>query len=227
MHPSRKIEPKKISTSEGINMIRLALIEDDLLIQDSLNDFFNAQDNINCIQTSASVEHFLESISELEHQPEIILLDINLLGISGIEGIPLLLEKLPDTDIIMLTTFEDNDSIFKALCAGACSYLSKKTPLKKIKEAIEVVHTGGSYMSPSIARKIVNRFAPKRNKVEILTPRQKEIVDGIVAGKSYKMIADDLFVSLDTVRSHIKNTYKALKINSKAELIKKVYDNEI
>ena len=125
----------------------------------------------------------------------------------------LLLEKV---DIIMLTTFEDNDSIYKALCAGACSYLSKKTPLKKIKEAIEVVHKGGSYMSPSIARKVVNTFAPKQNKSNLLTPRQKDIVAGIVDGKSYKMIANDLFVSIDTVRTHIKNIYKTLEINSKA-----------
>ncbi|WP_256259981.1 LuxR C-terminal-related transcriptional regulator [Winogradskyella luteola] len=208
-------------------MIRLALIEDDLLIQESLNDFFSTQENTDCMLTSASVEHFLESISNVEQYPEIILLDINLLGISGIEGIPLLLESLPNVDIIMLTTFEDNDSIFKALCAGACSYLSKKTSLKKIQEAITIVHAGGSYMSPSIARKIVNKFAPNRNKKQLLTSRQKDIVSGIVAGKSYKMIADDLFVSLDTVRSHIKNIYKKLEINSKAELIRKSYDNEI
>jgi DNA-binding NarL/FixJ family response regulator len=127
----------------------------------------------------------------------------------------------------MLTTFEDNDSIYKALCAGACSYLSKKTPLKKILEAILVVHQGGSYMSPAIARKIANHFAQKQIKSNVLTERQKEIVTGIVAGKSYKMIANDLFVSIDTVRTHIKNIYKALEINSKAELIRKSYDNEL
>ena len=207
--------------------IKLAIIEDDLVVQESLNDFFGALSNIDCLLTSASVENFLEKISKLVETPDVLLLDINLLGMSGIEGIPLLLEKMPEIDIIMLTTFEDNDSIFKALCAGACSYLSKKTPLKKIQEAVEVVYDGGSYMSPSIARKIVNRYAPKRNTVAILTKRQKEIVDGIVFGKSYKMIASDLFISLDTVRSHIKNIYKALKINSKVELIRKANDNEI
>lgn len=207
--------------------IKLALIEDDILIQESLNDFFSGQANTDCVKTSASVENFLESISGLGQKPNIILLDINLLGISGIEGIPLLLDALPEVDIVMLTTFEDTDNIFDALSAGACSYLSKKTPLKKILEAIEVVNAGGSYMSPSIARKIVNRFAPNRNAPQLLTERQKEIVNGIVAGKSYKMIAGDLFVSLDTVRSHIKNIYKTLNINSKAELIRKSYDNEI
>tara|TARA_R110002072_G_scaffold22615_1_gene79199 strand:- start:16708 stop:17334 length:627 start_codon:yes stop_codon:yes gene_type:complete len=208
-------------------MIRLALIEDDLLIQESLKDFFSTKENIYCVHSSTSVENFLETISNIDSQPDIILLDINLLGITGIQGIPLLLKALPETDIIMLTTFEDNENIFKALCAGACSYLSKKTSLVKIMEAIEVVHAGGSYMSPSIARKIVNKFAPKRNRAQILTARQKDIVDGIVAGKSYKMIADDLFVSLNTIRTHIKNIYKVLEINSKAELIKKSYDREL
>lgn len=210
-----------------MSKINLGIVEDDTLIQESLNDFFDAQSEIDCVQISSSVEDFLTSIKSLETLPEIILLDINLLGMSGIKGIPLLLNELPKVDIIMLTTFEDNDSIYKALCAGACSYLSKKTPLKKIKEAIEVVNKGGSYMSPSIARKIVNTFAPKQHKSNLLTPRQKDIVAGIVDGKSYKMIANDLFVSIDTVRTHIKNIYKTLEINSKAELIRKSYDNEL
>ena len=210
-----------------MNTINLAIIEDDELIQESLSDFFRAQPHIDCLQISSSVEDFLKRIVSSEKRPDIILLDINLLGMSGIKGIPLILNELPKVDIVMLTTFEDNDSIYKALCAGACSYLSKTTSLKKILETLEIVHNGGSYMSPSIARKIVNRFAPKHNHSEVLTSRQKDIVTGIVDGKSYKMVANDLFVSLDTVRSHIKNIYKALEINSKAELIKKSYDNEL
>lgn len=210
-----------------MNVIKLAIIEDDTLVQESLIAFFESQEHVDCLLLSSSVEDFLKTIKRTDYHLDILLLDINLLGMSGIEGIPLILDELPKTDIIMLTTFEDNDSIYKALCAGACSYLSKKTPLKKILEAVEVVYDGGSYMSPSIARKIVNSYAPKRSQSALLTPRQKEIVAGIVDGKSYKMIAEDLFVSLDTVRSHIKNIYKALEINSKAELIKKSYDNEI
>jgi DNA-binding NarL/FixJ family response regulator len=207
--------------------IRLAIIEDDTLIQESLSDYFNAQPHLECLLITASVEDFIKVIKSSKNYPEIILLDINLLGMSGIDGIPLILKELPEVSIIMLTTFEDNDSIYKALCAGACSYLSKKTPLKKILEAILVVHQGGSYMSPAIARKIANHFAQKQIKSTVLTERQKEIVTGIVAGKSYKMIATDLFISIDTVRTHIKNIYKALEINSKAELIRKSYDNEL
>ena len=210
-------------------MISLALIEDDLIIQESLQDYFDSQNGIQLLKMTRSVEDFLLGIKSnaLLQDPDIILLDINLAGISGIQGIPLLLEALPKTEIIMLTTFEDNDKIFNALSAGACSYLSKKTPLNKILEAIEIVYAGGSYMSPSIARKVVNRFSPNRKTTVRLTVRQMEIVNGIVDGKSYKMIADDLFVSLDTVRSHIKNIYTTLNINSKAELIRKSYNNEL
>ena len=210
-------------------MITLALIEDDLIIQESLQDYFDSQHGVQLLNMARSVEDFLLDIKNkaLPPNPDIILLDINLPGISGIQGIPLLLGTLPQIDIIMLTTFEDNDKIFNALSAGACSYLSKKTPLNKILEAIQIVYAGGSYMSPSIARKVVNRFSSNKKTTVKLTARQMEIVDGIVDGKSYKMIANDLFVSLDTVRSHIKNIYATLNINSKAELIRKSYNNEL
>jgi DNA-binding NarL/FixJ family response regulator len=207
--------------------INLAIIEDEIVIQESLKTFFESVPTIECMFISSSVEAFLKKAPVFKKTPEVLLLDINLLGMSGIEGIPLLLEQFPELDIIMLTTFEDNDSIFKALCAGACSYLSKKTPLKKIQEAVDVVYKGGSYMSPSIARKIVNHYAPKNRKKNTLSPRENEVVKGIVSGKSYKMIADDLFVSINTIRTHIKNIYKTLGINSKAELIRKSYDNEL
>jgi DNA-binding NarL/FixJ family response regulator len=210
-----------------MNTIRLAIIEDEVLIQESLKTFFDSVAHIDCMTVLASVEDFLEQLPALEILPDVLLLDINLFGMTGIEGIPLLLNEMPEVDIIILTTFEDNDSIFKALCAGACSYLSKKTPLKKIQEAVEVVQDGGSYMSPSIARKIVNHYAPKTNKQTTLSPREADVVKGIVAGKSYKMIAEDLFVSINTIRTHIKNIYKALGINSKAELIRKSFDGEV
>jgi len=198
------------------------------LIQESLKTFFDSVTEIDCVLIASSVEDFLKQIQTMEVLPDVLLLlDINLLGMTGIEGIPLLLHKMPKVDIVMLTTFEDNDSIFKALCAGACSYLSKRTPLKKIQEAVEVVNKGGSYMSPSIARKIVNHYAPKSSRKSVLSPRENDVVKGIVAGKSYKMIADDLFVSINTIRTHINNIYKRLGINSKAELIRRSYDNNV
>ena len=127
----------------------------------------------------------------------------------------------------MLTTFDDADKIFKALCAGASAYLTKRTPFKKISEAIYTVYRGGSYMSPTIARKVVDYFAPKKITHSPLTPRQQQIADGIVEGLSYKLIADKLLIKTETVRDHIKKIYKKLEIHSKAELIKKKMDGEL
>lgn len=205
--------------------INLAIIEDDLVVQESLVEFLGMQANIDVVMVSNSVESFFELIKKTEILPNILLLDVNLPGLSGLEGLPLIKKELPDLDVMMLTTFDETDKIFQALSCGACSYMSKRISLQKILEAIDIVNKGGSYMSPAIARKIANFYAPKKK--QQLTSRQMEIVEGIVSGKSYKMIATDLFVSLDTVRSHIKNIYKTLEINCKAELIRKSYNNEL
>ncbi len=205
--------------------INLAIIEDDPIIQESLVEYFGLQKNIHVVLFENSVEAFLVKVEKCDILPNILLLDINLPGISGLEGLPLIKKKLPNLDVMMLTTFEETNKIFKALSCGACSYMSKRISLQKIAEAVTIVSNGGSYMSPAIARKIANYYAPKNK--QILTERQLEIVAGIVNGKSYKMIASDLFVSIDTVRSHIKNIYKTLEINCKAELIKKSFNKEL
>lgn len=205
----------------------LAIVEDDPIVQDSLITFLGAHPEIEIAIAVRSVEELLYEIKGAITKPDILLLDINLPGLSGLDGLPFIREKLPETDVIMLTTFEDNEKIFRALCAGACSYLSKRTPIQKILEAVLTVSQGGSYMSPAIARKVVNHFAPKPKTIELLTPRQQQIVERIVEGKSYKMIAGDLYISIDTVRSHIKKIYSTLQINSKAELIRKSLNDEI
>ena len=208
-----------------MNSIYLAIIEDDLIVQESLVEFFELQPTINTVLVCNSVEDFLKRVKKCINQPKIVLLDINLPGLSGLQGLPLIKKEVPDIDVMMLTTFDETDKIFEALSCGACSYMSKRISLQKILEAIEIVSKGGSYMSPAIARKIANFYAPKKK--QQLTERQMEIVKGIVSGKSYKMIAAHLFVSIDTVRSHIKKIYKTLEINCKAELIRKSYNNEL
>ncbi len=205
--------------------LNLAIIEDDLIIQESLAEYFGLQASVEVVLVANSIESFLEQIEACEKTPSILLLDINLPGLSGLEGLPFIKNKLPELDVMMLTTFEETDKIFEALSCGACSYMSKRISLQKIAEAVKIVSEGGSYMSPAIARKIANYYAPKKK--QLLTKRQLEIVEGIVSGKSYKMIASDLFVSIDTVRSHIKNIYKTLEINCKAELIKKSFNKEL
>lgn len=209
--------------------IQLAIIEDDPIIQESIEMFMGDHPQIEVAIVADRVEDFLESDPVQQKKPlHILLLDIGLPGMSGIQGIYHIRQAYPDLDIIMLTTFEEDDKIFDALCAGACSYISKRTPLVKIREAVITVQRGGSYMSPTIARKIAERFMPKPKVPEQkLSERQMQIVQGLVDGLSYKMVADKLGISLDTVRDHIKRIYRTLEINSKAEIIKKALNGEL
>jgi len=209
--------------------IHLCIVEDRPVIRESLEKYFGAHPSIEVQLVAESIEDFLTQIqSKIQISINLVLLDIGLPGMTGIQGIQHIRKYLPEADIVMLTTFEDDKNIFNALSAGACSYISKRTSLAKIQEALFVVHRGGSYMSPSIARKIARHFVPKAQvKQEVLTPRQMEIVEGIVDGLSYKMIADKLDISIDTVRFHIKRIYRALEVNSKAEIIRKSLDGDI
>ncbi len=209
--------------------IQLAIIEDDPIIKESLETFMPEHPAIKIACSVISVEAFLEK-TKMPYKPDvdILLLDIGLPGMNGIQGIYHIRQKYPNMDIIMLTTFEEDDMIYDALCAGACSYISKRTPLVKIREAIFTVFQGGSYMSPSIARKIAERFMPKKQKNENgLTERQLQIVQALVDGLSYKMIGAKLNISLDTVRDHIKKIYRTLEVNSKGEVIKKAMDGDL
>lgn len=210
--------------------IHLAIIEDDPVIRESLESYLGAHPALQFTAVATSIEDFFEQVEKAARLPRIdlLLLDIGLPGMSGIEGIRHIRQKFPETDIVMLTTFEEDDKIFKSLCSGACSYISKRTPLTTIQEAIFTIHRGGSFMSPSIARKVVQYFMPKERKAEdVLSPRQQQIVQGLVDGLSYKLIADKLSISIDTVRDHIKNIYRILEVNSKAEVIRKALEGGI
>ncbi len=210
--------------------IHLAIIEDDPVIRESLETYLGTHPALQFSIVAVSVEDFLAKAEKPAFLPKVdlMLLDIGLPGMNGIEGIRHIRQKYPETDIVMLTTFEEEEKIFKSLCSGACSYISKRTPLSTIQEAIFTVHRGGSFMSPSIARKVVQHFMPKARKEEdILSPRQQQIVEALVDGLSYKLIADKLSISIDTVRDHIKRIYKLLEVNSKAEVIRKALDGDI
>ena len=144
-----------------MNSIAVGIIEDEPIVRESLVTFFGDQPNLEVVCQVKSLEEFQDMYQDPTNQaPDVILLDIGLPGMSGLEGIRVIKKIIPDTDVIMLTTYEESDTIFKALCAGACSYLSKRSSLSQILEAITVVHHGGSYMSPSIARKVVKYFSP-------------------------------------------------------------------
>jgi DNA-binding NarL/FixJ family response regulator len=207
----------------------LAIVEDDAIIRESLSTFLGGDPQFDLQLAAVSVEEFLAAVGGNPNLlPSIVLLDIQLPGMSGIEGIPHIKKLLPKASIIMLTTFDESEKIFAALCAGACSYLAKRVSLLSIRDAIITVSRGGSYMSPGIARKVVEYFTPKPRNIESpLTPRQHDIAQCLVDGLSYKMVADRLGISIDTVRTHIKNIYQTLEINSKGELIRKSLDGEV
>jgi DNA-binding NarL/FixJ family response regulator len=162
--------------------------------------------------------------------PDVILMDIEMPGISGIEAVQLIRHFDIDVHILMLTVFDTNEKIFDALCAGASGYLLKKTTPSKIAEAINDVYTGGTPMTPQIAKKVLSHFSThplKSKKLYNLTEREKDILFNLTQGKSYKMIATQLQISIDTVRFYIKQTYLKLQVNSAPEAVSKALRENI
>lgn len=209
-------------------VISAAIIEDIADTRDGIAEYLDKQPNILCKIKTGSVEEFLK-ITNKDTALDVVLLDIGLPGISGINGIKLIKEIHPGINILMLTVYEDAENIFEALCSGAHGYLLKNTGLSKIKDAVEDVYKGGAPMSPQIARKVIQYFNPSKSLKpdNLLTNREKEIVAGLVDGLSYKMIATANHISIETVRFHIKNIYKKLHVNCKAEVITKSLRGEI
>lgn len=220
-------------------MKEISIVEDNEKIRTLIQKFLDKQEGMFCNRVFDSVEAFLAELKTKQH-PHLVLMDIDLPGMNGIEGMKLIKSQYPNVEIIMLTIYHDSHKIFDSLCAGASGYLLKHTSLPEIKESIEVVLNGGSVMSPQIARKVIGYFSaggtnqkpPKeatsqKNPENELTLREREIVIGLVDGLSYKMIADRMDISIDTVRAHIRNIYRKLHVNSKAEVIAKSLRGEI
>lgn len=211
-----------------MSIINTAIIEDDPDVREAICEYLNAQKGIFCELAEETVEAFLWKLHE-DNLPDIILMDIGLPGMSGISGIKIVKEKYPQIDIIMLTIHNDPYKIFQSLCAGATGYLLKSTPFAEIKRSIEDVYAGGAPMSPQIARKVIEYFHPQKSEApeSPLTAKEKEVVMGLVDGLSYKMIADKMGVSIETVRTHIKHIYSKLHVHCKADVIRKSLRGEI
>ena len=207
-------------------MIKVAYIEDDPYIREFICDFLENSKEFEFVAAAESVEGFIEE-AKIFPKPDIILQDISLPGMSGLEAIRHLKAIFPASEIIMFTIHDDSDHVFKALCAGASGYLLKSTPIPKIKEAIYQVYRGEAAMSPSVARKVIQYFRPEKKNQEELTPREIQIVQCMVEGLSYKLIADKLMVSVNTICYHVKNIYRKLQVNSKGEVIAKSLRGEI
>ena len=198
--------------------IKILITEDNDTIRNGLALLMNAAEGMECIATFSNCEDMLQAMDSF--QVDVFVMDIELPGMSGIEGVKRIKEKRPQAIILMLTVFENEENIFNALKAGACGYLLKKTPPAQLLEAIKDGFRGGSPMSSNIARKVVAFFqhAPvqKEKDATMLSEREKEVVASLSEGNSYKIIADKLFISTDTVRSHIRNIYKKLHVNTQS-----------
>lgn len=210
-------------------MAVVGIVEDNKKIRDLIQRYLDMQEGFECPVAVDSVEEMLEYLKE-KKGPDVILMDIQLPGMSGIKGMGVIKGKYPSIDIIMLTVYHDSHKIFDSLKAGASGYLLKHTSLPEIKDSILTLLNGGAPMSPQIARKVIHHFSesvPQKNEDSMLTSREQDIVNGLVDGLSYKMIADRFDISIDTVRAHIRNIYKKLHVNSKAEVITKSLRGEI
>jgi DNA-binding NarL/FixJ family response regulator len=203
-------------------IIKVAIIEDRREIRDGLAMLVSGTDGYHCTGSFRSMEEALSKISfEL---PDVVLCDIGLPGMSGIEGMRILKERYPKLLLMMLTVYDDDERIFDALCAGACGYLLKKTPPARLLESLKEAVGGGSPMSPEVARRVIAIFRdirpPERADYE-LTPHETRLLKLLVEGHNYKTAAVELNVSVNTVSFHMRRIYEKLQVHSKSEAVAK------
>ncbi len=199
---------------------RVAIVEDDSGLRNQLQSILKSAPGACCVGTFGSAEKALEGMVAV--QPDVILMDINLPGMSGIECVSHLRKDLPGTHVIMLTVYEDSDRIFQALQAGADGYLVKSSPTDVLLRAIEDVHQGGAPMSSHIARKVVRQFRqaePSRDEASNLSKREREVLNLLASGFVYKEIADQLGIGMETVKTYVKNICKKLHVRNRLEAV--------
>ena len=205
-------------------MIRVVIVEDDKEILHSLLNLLAVDQDIAVINTFSSAESFISDFSKLTM--DVVLMDIGLPGKSGIQAVAELKPKKPSVQYIMCTIYDDEEKIFNALCVGATGYLLKNTSPAEISEAIKTVAGGGSMMSASIARKVVQSFQNRNiqsKALENLTPRQWEILNFLDQGYRYKEIAEKMHLSFETIRTYCRNIYDVLQVHSRTDALNKVF----
>ena len=204
-------------------IIHVAIVEDDDEIRQTLALIINGTPGYHCKHTFIDCESAIKELPNL--YVNVVLMDIELPGITGIEGIKKLKPLIPDTDFIMLTIKQDDESIFESLRAGASGYLAKDTPPTELLKSIKEVFEGGAPMSTNIAKKVIQSF--RSTSESPLSERETEILKLLCDGMNYRSIADQIFLSAHTVKSHIKNIYKKLHVNSRAEAVKKAIKDKL
>ena len=208
--------------SDQARPIRVAIIEDQRETREGLAALVGGTAGYQGAGVWGSVEEALTRLAR--EKPDVLLADIQLPGMDGIEGVRRIKESFPELQILMLSVYDDSDSVFEAICAGACGYLLKDTPPSKLLDAIREASTGGAPMSPRVARKVVVMFqkvVTPRSGDAGLTARELEVLKLLASGHSYKTAADVLSVSFDTIRFHVRNIYVKLHVNSKSDAVMK------
>ena len=209
------------------DQISVSIVEDMADVRQKVKHIIEDSEEFICLSTYSNAESALEELPKLN--PDIVLMDINLPGMSGIECIKKVQKKSPQIQFMMFTIYENSEQVYEALAAGASGYLLKKTPPEKILEALKELYEGGAPMSTHIARKVVS-FFQKENKaageMTQLSNREKEVLALLSKGFLYKEISDQLFISIGTVRQHIHNIYEKLHVQNRMEAINKFYGRE-
>ncbi|MBA3647207.1 MAG: response regulator transcription factor [Chitinophagales bacterium] len=209
--------------------IRVTLFDDNKSLCDSLFQLINGSPGFRCAGAFPNCNELLNDIRK--SKPDVVLMDIEMPGMSGIEAVKLIKENFPEIKILMETIFEDDEKIFASVCSGAEGYILKNTPPAEILDAIQEVYAGGAPMTPSIATKVLKMFKSqnvlKKSVPSDLSHREKEILTCLVEGMSYKMIGDHCSISIDTVGGHIRNIYKKLQVHSKSEAVVKAIRGKI
>ena len=201
----------------------ISIVEDNDVVREGFVLLINSVDNLQVISSFSNCEDAIKQIRKTP--PDIILMDLELPGMNGIEGIKIIKKDLADLDIIVITDHEDSNLVFDALCAGACGYLTKTSNYSKLLQAIDEVKNGGSPMTGNIARMVVESF--QRNNNSPLSRRETEVLELLSRGKSYSIIAEELYIHKETVKSHIKNIYYKLQVNSKDAAIEKALKEKL
>jgi DNA-binding NarL/FixJ family response regulator len=202
--------------------LKVGIVEDHHDIRESLAVLVNGSPGFSCVHRSRTMEEALERLRSVT--PHVLLVDVGLPGMSGIEGIRVVRERYPSVALLVLTVYEDDDRIFDALCAGACGYLLKKTTPAKLLEGIQEAARGGAPMSPEVARRVVELFRKVRPPAKAdhdLTPHEQRLLRLLVEGHNYRTAAEELGVSFNTISFHMRNVYQKLEVHSKSEAVAK------
>jgi DNA-binding NarL/FixJ family response regulator len=216
-----RVNPPR-SQASSLEPLRVAIVEDDVTMRDGLAALIDGTPGYRCVARHGSVEELLRKAPD--RIADVVLLDINLPGMSGAKGVRLVRQRWPSTEVLMLTVFSEESTIFESICNGAVGYLLKKTPPARLLEAIREAATGGAPMSPEIARKVLTLFrktpAPDRPSDE-LTAQELRLLQLLADGHSYQATAERLEISVNTVRSYVRNVYDKLQVHSKSEAVSK------